>query len=207
MEFLSDPGAIEEKSFAIIEQYVAGMALGPQEKAVVMRVIHASGDPKYARLVRIHPQAIEAGLCAVRAGGHIFTDVKMVKYGINTRLLKRFGCEVHCLIDDELVVKRAKEAGTTRAAMAVRVMAERTDFSGWIVAVGNAPTALFALYELIRNGQARPSLVVGAAVGFVGARESKEIIEEAGVPYITIQGTRGGSALAAAIVNAMLLIS
>lgn len=207
MDFLDDPRAIEARSFSIIEQYLAGMSLGPGEKAVVSRVIHTTGDPEYAGLVRIHPDAIEAGVRVIRGGGNVFTDVKMVKYGINTRILERFGGKIHCLIDDESVAERARKAGTTRSSMAVRVMAERTDFDGWIVAVGNAPTALFALHELLRSGRARPSLVVGTAVGFVGAGESKEIIERAGVPCITIQGTRGGSTLAAAIVNALLLMS
>lgn len=204
MRYISDPRAIQELSFSLIEPMLAGLPLSPGEKAVVKRVVHTTGDPECARLMYFHPEAIAAGLAAIEAGGNIFTDVKMVQAGIAAGSLARFGGRVDCLIDDEEVAMLAPRRGTTRSAMAMHKRAATTGFAGEIVAVGNAPTALFALAELIEEGRARPALVVGTAVGFVGAKESKELIERSGVPCITIRGTRGGSAIAAAVVNALL---
>lgn len=206
MRFLSDPGAIEARSFVIIDRMIAGLPLAPEEKAVVQRVIHTTGDPEYAHLVHIHPEAIVAGVGALARGCAVCTDVKMVKAGINTGILAGLGGRVNCLIDDESVVRESRERGVTRAAMAMRIMAGQTGFAGEVVAVGNAPTALFTLAELIREGRARPALVVATAVGFVGAGESKEAIEGTGLPSITVRGTKGGSAVAAAVVNALLIM-
>jgi precorrin-8X/cobalt-precorrin-8 methylmutase len=132
----------------------------------------------------------------------MFTDVRMVAVGINHRLAQKFGCSIHCAFDEPDVMRQAQDQGTTRSAAAIRSLGMR--LNGAIIVIGNAPTALLALLELIDGGDILPALVVGMPVGFVQASESKAELMKRDIPYISIEGTRGGSAVAIATVNALL---
>jgi len=176
--------------------------MSPEEQAVVRRIVHAGGDPQLAGLVKFGPAAITGGLAALAAGSPIFTDVGMVAAGINRRLADTCGCAVRSVMDEVTVPEQTDGRHLTRAAAAMHRLGRRLD--GAIVAIGNAPTALLALLELMAGDGVRPALVVGMPVGFVQAKESKVLLMKRGAPYITISGTRGGSALAVATVNALL---
>lgn len=187
----------------IIAPYLAGLGLNPAETKVYSRIIHAAGDVDYANHIRVHPEAIAAAAKAFRAGRDIYCDVEMVRTGINRRRLATFGGSAHCLIADPAIAEAAREAGITRAMAAIRAFGAKLD--GAVVAIGNAPTALFELIKLMGETGIRPSLIVGVPVGFVGAAESKELLAAASpAPYITVAGTKGGSPIAAAAVNALL---
>ncbi len=180
-----------------------GLALGMDEKAVVKRIVHACGDPAVAGLVRFSHSAVDSGLRAIAGKRPIFTDVRMVAVGISRQLAVRVGCPVHCALDS--LDGASPGDGATRAATAIRLLGKKLD--GSIVAVGNAPTALLALLELIDSRLATPALVVGMPVGFVNAAESKQELVKRAVPSVTVEGTRGGSAMAVAAVNALLRIA
>jgi len=206
VEFIKDPRAIEDTSMDIIEQAVPWIReLSQGERQIVRRIVHTTGDPDIAELVKIHPDAVASGLRAMREGKTIFTDVQMLRSGISPVKLEQFGIETMCLIKDPEVAAEAKRTGKTRAMIAMAKAAPRLD--GGIIAIGNAPTALFELCEMIQRGELRPALVVGTPVGFVGAKESKEVLVETPVPYITVTGTRGGSTIAVAALNALLKIA
>lgn len=203
MDFITDPRLIEERSMAIIAPHLAGLALDPAAAKIYSRIIHAAGDPDYANHIRVHPQAAEAAGRALRAGCDIFCDVEMVRTGINRRRLAEFGGTAHCLIADPAVAAAAQSAGITRAMAAMRAFGPR--LNGVVVAIGNAPTALFELLKIMAETDVRPAAVIGVPVGFVGAAESKELLAATSpVPYITVAGTKGGSPIAAAAVNAIL---
>lgn len=203
MQYITDPMTIETRSMEIIAPYLADKNLAEPEIKVVSRIIHAAGDPDYGNVVVIHPEAIAAGCKALQSGASIYTDVEMVRTGINRRRLAELGGQVHCLIADEEVARLAKEQGITRSMAAIRTFGERLD--GAIVAIGNAPTALFALLELMEQTSIRPALIIGVPVGFVGASESKDLLaEKSPVPYITVKGNKGGSPIAAATTNAIM---
>ena len=203
MQFITDPMTIERRSMEIIAPYLQDMNLSPEAVKVFSRIIHASGDPSYAEVITIHSEAIRAGCKALQSGCSIYSDVEMVRTGINRRRLAEFGGEVHCLIADAAVAATAKELGITRSMAAMRAFGSRLD--GSVVAIGNAPTALFELLDLIKKLGIRPALIIGVPVGFVGAAESKELLATTStVPFITVKGTKGGSPIAAATVNALL---
>lgn len=203
MDIIWKPGDIEIRSMEIIEQYVAELELLPMEKAIIKRVIHTTGDPALIADICIHPDACEAGMKAIARGCSIFTDVNMTKVGINQSHLLQYGGSLHCAIADPSVRIAANEWGITRAAAAMRLWSTQLDHA--IIAIGNAPTALFELLNLMEQGMVHPALIIGTPVGFVGAAESKEeLINNSPVPYISIRGTRGGSPIAATIVNALL---
>ena len=203
MEFIKMPMEIENKSMEIIAPYLKGLYLDEAETRVYSRIIHAAGDVDYAPLIHIHPEAIAAAQKALQAGCNIYTDVEMVRTGINKRKLAQFGGEVHCLIADPEVAALAKANGTTRAVASMQRAA--AEHPGAILAVGNAPTALLTIADLIETAGLRPALVIGVPVGFVNVVESKErIIKAAAAPYIVSRGRKGGSNVAAAICNAML---
>jgi len=204
-DFIQQPMAIEKRSMELIAPALAGLGLDAQQEKVYARLIHASGDVDYAPLIHCAPTAIAAGLAALRGGCDIFTDVEMVRTGINKRKLASFGGEVHCLIADAQVAAAAKAAGTTRSLMAMRTFGER--LTGSIVAIGNAPTALYEVLRLVAEAQVRPALIVGIPVGFVGAADAKAALAaQTTVPYITVEGTKGGSPIAAAAVNALMYL-
>lgn len=198
-----EPQAIEQDSMRQVEEFLRPLGLPTGEKAVVGRIIHTSGDPELGKQVCFHPQAVAAGLSALRSGADIFTDVSMLGAGINSRRLGELGGQIHCAVHSADVAAEAKARSITRAAVAMERFADR--LNGQVVAIGNAPTALFTLLQMIHEGL-RPALVVGMPVGFVGAARSKELLTKEAVPYITILGTRGGSPLAATTINALMYL-
>lgn len=206
MEIIHNPRSIEERSMAIIEENLPWLLnLHTGEREIIKRVVHTTGDLTCGKMVRIHPGAVESGLAAIRTGRPILTDVNMVRTGLIARRMQEFGVEARCYINDPVVVEEARSKGITRARVAM--LKGIPEAQGGIVAIGNAPTALFALCDLIKSGAAKPALVVGTPVGFVGAAESKDELMGIDVPYISLPGTRGGSTIAAAIVNALLLLA
>ena len=202
MDYIKKPMEIETRSMEIIAPHLAPFHLNDVETKVYSRIIHASGDVEYAPLIHIHPDAIAAAQKALKAGADIYTDVEMVRTGINKRKLATFGGEVHCRVADPDIAKTAKEQGITRSMAAMRAFGKALGSS--IVAIGNAPTALVALHGMIERGELSPALIIGVPVGFVNVVESKELIIGSDVPYIVARGRKGGSNVAAAICNAML---
>ncbi len=203
MKYITEPMVIEERSMEIIAPYLAHLPLSPQAVKVFSRIIHAAGDPEYSKVIEIHPDAILAGCSALKQGCDIFCDVEMVRTGINKKRLAEFGGAVHCLIGDEQVAITAKELGITRSMVAMRTFGEK--LNGAIIAIGNAPTALFEVLNMMKETGIRPALIIGVPVGFVGAAESKDFLAETSpVPYITVRGNKGGSPIAAATTNALL---
>lgn len=205
MNFITKPMEIERRSMEIIAPHLAGLNLNEAETKVYSRLIHAAGDVEYAPLIHIHPQAIEAAQKALQSGCDIYTDVEMVRTGINKRKLATFGGEVHCLIADPEIAEIAKQEGITRSMAAMRHFGKALE--GSIVAIGNAPTALFEVLRLMEEEGVRPACIVGIPVGFVGAADSKEAVRQQNlVPYITVEGTKGGSPIAAAAINAIMYL-
>ncbi len=203
MDFIKEPMTIENRSMELIAPHLAELHLDERETKLYSRLIHASGDVGYAPITRVHPQAIDAAIAALKRGVDIYTDVEMVRTGINKKKLASFGGTVHCLVADPDVAARAKAEGITRSMVAMRTFGK--DMDGSIVAVGNAPTALFEVLRLVREEGIRPACIVGIPVGFVGAAESKaELAANDIVPYITVEGSKGGSPIAAAAVNALM---
>ena len=203
--FMTKPMEIEERSMEIIAPHLAGFDLSDDEKKIYSRIIHASGDVEYAPIIRIHPAAIEAIKAALKRGANIFTDVEMVRRGISIRTFTKFGGEIFCKVSDVDVRDFAKREGITRSMAAMRIFGKR--LNGEIVAIGNAPTALFEVLRLVREENIRPAAIIGVPVGFVGAAESKaQLAAQNEIPYITVKGTKGGSSIAVAAVNAILYI-
>ncbi len=195
------PDEIQRRSFAIIDWEAPPHQWDPACWSIIRRMIHTSGDFEFVHITRIHPQALARGMEAIRAGAPIYTDTNMARAGISTALLEPFGVEVRCLMNHPAAAEQARRSGTTRAVAAVDLALD--ELEGAIYVVGNAPTALYRLLEHIQAGKARPALVVGLPVGFVNAAESKEALARSDQPYITVSGRKGGSALAAAVINAL----
>ena len=190
---------IEKRSFEIIASRMKKKTFQELELPIVMRVIHATGDFDFEDNLRFHPEAIKAGIRALKDGKNILVDVNMVAAGINRRLLERWGGSIISTISE--VGDQAMEEGKTRAEAAI----EKTiDEKIGIVAIGNAPTALLKTMELIDEGRFKPDLVIGAPVGFVNAEESKDALSKKPYPFITSLGRKGGSPVAVAIVNGIL---
>jgi precorrin-8X/cobalt-precorrin-8 methylmutase len=199
------PLEIEQLSFQIIDSEAGDHGFPPDQWPLVRRVIHTSADFEWQAMIRLHPQAIASGVAAIRAGGTIVTDTNMARVGIRQRDLEAFGGSVRCYMADERVAAAAAREGITRAKAAVDLAA--AEVSGGIYVVGNAPTALLRLIELIDQGHAKPALVVGLPVGFVNAAESKALLLDGDVPFISNVGRKGGSNVAAAVVNALIIMA
>ena len=199
-----DPLAIEAESFRIIEAELGPTSFSPEEFAVVRRCIHATGDFACAENLRFHPQAIEAGLRAIRAGKNILVDVTMVASGISRNMLARFGGTVICRVAEQAAVEQAAARSITRSEAAIELAAGENI---GIAVVGNAPTALLKIMELIERGLFSPELVIGVPVGFVNAVESKELLASKPYPFITAVGRKGGTPTAVAAVNALLRLA
>ena len=199
------PDDIEQRSFAIIDAEAGRHGHPPDRWPIVRRMIHTTADFEYVTSVRFHPMAVSQGISAIRAGRDIVTDTNMARVGIRSALLEPFGTRVHCLISDPHVAAEAAGSGRTRAAVAVEAAVSR--MAGGIYVVGNAPTALLRLMALIESGSAAPALVVGLPVGFVNAAESKAALVKCDVPFITNVGRKGGSNVAASVVNALALMA
>lgn len=198
------PGEIEKRSFELIEKELT-RELDPLQKPVIKRVIHTTADFSYQDSLCFSEQVIEKAMEAIKNGAVIITDTNMAKAGVNKKALQDFGGTVHCFMAEDDVAKEAKEYGTTRAVASMNKAAR--EYKNAIFAIGNAPTALIRLYELIKEEKINPALVIGVPVGFVNVVESKELIMTADVPYIVAKGRKGGSNVAASICNALLYMA
>ena len=196
------PMDIEKRSMAIITEELGGRTWPEPEFSIVKRCIHTSADFDYADNLCFSENAAQIGVGALNKGASIVTDTQMAASGINKKRMKEGGGEVYCFMSDPDVAAAAKERECTRASICMEKAAELG--KPLIIAVGNAPTALIRLYELIQEGKIRPELIIGAPVGFVNVVEAKELIMTAGIPYIVPRGRKGGSNIAATICNAML---
>ena len=195
--------SIEDESMQIIENEIGNHPYNEQEWPIVRRVIHSTADFDFARDNKIifQKDAIKNGLEALKNGSSIVVDVNGIIGLLNKQNPKDFGNNVICNISEPSIMEAAKEAGKTRAQMSMRIAKE--DMNGGIVVVGNAPTALLEVMEMIREGITKPALVIGIPVGFVSAVESKDELSRMDIPFITNQGRKGGSPCASAIVNAL----
>lgn len=198
------PSEIEKESFNIIQTELDGMGRKiPKEfLPTILRVIHTTADFDYADTMCFSEGVIDRAKKAIRDGAHIVTDTNMALSGINKKILGNYGGEVHCFMADEDVAQRAAELGVTRAIASMDKAAELD--KPLIFAIGNAPTALIRIHELIREKRLDPLLVIGVPVGFVNVVEAKELIMSGDVPYIINRGRKGGSTVAAAICNSIL---
>ena len=195
------PQQIEEKSFQLIEERVSSHSFKQRESTIVRRMIHATVDFDLVQTTTFHPEALSLGITALRAGVPIITDTRMVKAGISLKRLRTYKTKIFCAISRGDVIREARSTGKTRAATAMHKLTDA--LGGSIIAIGNAPTALFELLEIAENKSHRPALIVGVPVGLVGARESKELLIKSGIPAITVRGEKGGSPLAASIINGL----
>lgn len=196
------PMDIEKRSFEMLTEELGDTPLLPGTELVVKRCIHTSADFDYAKNLCFSENVIEKAMEAIKKGACIVTDTQMAKSGINKRALARYGGEVYCFMSDEDVAELAKKNGSTRATVSMDKAAKLE--KPLIFAIGNAPTALVRLYELIQEGTLKPELIIGVPVGFVNVVQSKELIMQADVPYIVARGRKGGSNIAACICNALL---
>jgi precorrin-8X/cobalt-precorrin-8 methylmutase len=209
IEFIQDPASITADSFAIIraELKAAGYQFDPPLAAVIERIVHSTADFDFAKITQVSPGAIEAGIQALRSGCPIVTDVRMVQVGISAARLAALGGTLHCFVADDLTRQRAQAAQMTRSALGIRLAAEQGLLENSIIAIGNAPTALYEIIHLVGQG-VHPALVIGVPVGFVSTVESKEaLMQVARVPWIVTTGRKGGSTVAVAIVNALLRLA
>ena len=199
------PEDIERRSMEIITEELGDRVLDPENEAVIKRVIHTTADFEYADRLVFSPGAVRRGVDALCRGASIVTDTEMARAGINKRVLGRLGGTAYCFVADSGVAEEAKRNGTTRSAAAMQKAARELSGGPLIVAIGNAPTALLELENLLDAGAIHPDLVIGVPVGFVNAEESKErFLSRRDVPYIIARGRKGGSNVAAAICNALL---
>ena len=202
-DYIKDPHQIEEKSFRLIRAATDLSGFDETEQQLVMRLVHTSGNPQVAQQVRISASAIDAGIAALNRNVAVLCDVEMVKQGLTKRYLD---AEPLCFLNHEKTAELARASGETRSMSALQLWTPHIEDS--IVIIGNAPTALFRLLEMLEAGSARPSLIIGMPVGFVGAPESKDYLwdqrNNLGVECITLQGRVGGSALAAGAFNTLV---
>ncbi len=198
------PNEIEKRSFEIIGEELnnMGIVLAKENEAVIKRAIHTSADFDYAHTLKFSSDAVKVACELIRNGADIVTDTNMALTGISKKTLEKFGGSVHCFMADEDVAAESKEKGVTRAYVSM----QRTAKIGKpiIFAIGNAPTALVSLYEMYTKKEFVPDFIIGVPVGFVNVEVSKELIMSTDIPYIVNEGRKGGSNIAAAIVNALL---
>ena len=196
------PNDIEKRSMEIIAEELGEVMLDEEKLSIIKRVIHTSADFDYVRTLHFSEDAVQKALEALKNGATIVTDTNMAKAGINKAGMDKLGCKAVCYMADPDVAAQAKIEGSTRAAAC---MEKACLIEGpVIIAIGNAPTALVRLDELIKAGKIKPELIIGVPVGFVNVVEAKELIMQAGVPYIVARGRKGGSNVAAAICNALI---
>lgn len=206
--YLTDPAAIEAKSMQIIEKEMGESAsrFSPAELAIVKRVIHTTADFEYAKLIHFSAGVIETALATLKKGSAVIAaDTNMILSGISKNLLKQYEARTCCYVAERETAERAAELGLTRSMVNIRRAVE--EYPEAIFAIGNAPTALYELLELVEQDKARPALVIGVPVGFVEAAESKEALLKAELNQIVIRGRKGGSTVAVAIVNALLKLT
>lgn len=198
------PQDIEKRSFAIISKELEekGIVLSKEQELVTKRAIHTSADFDYAKTMTYSAHAVGIAKKLIQNGADIVTDTNMALAGVNKKELAKYGGEAHCFMAEEEVAKIAKERGVTRAAVSMEKAAQIE--KPVIFAIGNAPTALIELYEMIKSGKYRPAFIIGVPVGFVNVEAAKDLILKTDVPYIINRGRKGGSNIAAAICNALL---
>lgn len=201
-DYIRDGNAIYERSFAIVREEADLSAFTEEQADIAVRMIHACGQVEAASHFRFSPDFVAAARGALLAGKPILCDAEMVAHGV-TRARLPGDNDVICTLRDPRTLELAKKIGNTRSAAALDLWAEKLD--GALVAIGNAPTALFYLLEMLEKGAARPAAIIGMPVGFVGAAESKDALEASslGIPYAIVKGRMGGSAMTAAAVNAV----
>lgn len=196
---------ITRLSFSIIRERMGRVEASEEERDIMVRIAHTTGDVDFSKTFLFLNGAVEAGIASLLSGRTVVTDVGMVLTGIRKKPLEALGCGVRCFLDDPDVIRLSESEESTRSALGMRKAASLLD--GAVVAIGNAPTALFELLEMIGEGTASPALVIGVPVGFVGALESKLALSKSGAACITNIGERGGSPIAAAIVNGLAEIA
>lgn len=196
------PKEIEDKSFKIISEELKDVHLDSINEPIIKRVIHTTADFDYAKNLIFSKDVVKNTMKALISGVDIVSDTNMVKAGINKNHLAKFSANIHCFIGDDDIALAAKENKTTRSAMSMRKAMNLN--KPLIFAIGNAPTALIELEKLIKDNKLKPVLIIAVPVGFVNVVESKELIEKLDVPYIIAKGRKGGSNVAAAIVNAIM---
>ena len=199
---ITRPEDIEKRSMELITAELDGRTWPEPRFSILKRCIHTSADFDYAENLTFSENADRIGVELLRRGAHIVTDTKMAAAGINKNAIGAYGGEVHCFISDEDVINEARDRSVTRATISIE-KASKLNFPT-IFAIGNAPTALIALNDMIKAGKIEPAMIIGVPVGFVNVIESKEMIMELDVPYIIAKGRKGGSNIVAAICNAML---
>lgn len=205
-DYVADGAAIYDESFATIRREATFDHLPADAERVAVRMVHGTGQTDLTDDLVIHPRLVSAARAALDDGAPIITDAHMVASGVTRARLPRDN-EVLCALRDPRVPELAKDMGTTRSAAALSLLTDRLD--GAVVAIGNAPTALFHLLEMLLDGAPRPAAIVGVPVGFIGAAESKQALEDAqsewglDIPFLTVRGRRGGSAMAASALNAL----
>jgi len=203
VNFVLNPTEIEKKSFEIISKNLEGRHFEPENLNVIKRVIHTTADFDYADNLVFTCDAVKKAIEFIKSGAPIVTDTQMARAGVNKKAAAAFGCEVHCFIDSPEAAEAARLNGYTRSRAAVDLAVEKFGNTA-VFAVGNAPTALIRLYEIITAGEFSPAFIIAVPVGFVNVVESKELIMGLGVPHIVAKGKKGGSNVAAAICNALL---
>ena len=198
---------IEDESFAIIDAEAGAHGFARDEWQVVRRVIHATADFEFLKLMTFGGGAVHAGIAALSRGCPVVVDVKMIAAGLNEERLASYGCRVHSFISDADVIERARAANSTRAIESMRKAHALGLLDGAVIAIGNAPTALIEIARLVKEEGAKPALIIGVPVGFVSAAESKEAVIDCGAPFIVARGRKGGSPIAVAIIHALLMLS
>ena len=199
------PEDIEKRSLEIIDEILGDKKLDPDNKLVIKRAIHTSADFDYVENLYFRDGITKRLVEAIKNGADIVTDTQMAKSGINKKVLAKFGGEVHCFISDEDVAESAKEKGVTRAIVSMEKAAKIK--KPIILAIGNAPTALIKIHELVKEGKLNPIGVIGVPFGFVNVIESKELIVNSNIPCIVARGRKGGSNVAAAICNVLIYMA
>ncbi|MCC0649111.1 cobalt-precorrin-8 methylmutase [Clostridioides sp. ZZV15-6598] len=207
MEYIKNPMKIEEKSFELIQGIIDEIRPDYKfkceiEEKIIKRAIHTTADFDYLDILKISEKAVDSIIDALKNNASIYTDTNMALSGINKKKLEALGCKYKCLVADDETAKVAKEKGITRSMAAVEIAAKEEGRK--IFVLGNAPTALYKVMEMKSEGKLDVDAVIGVPVGFVGAQESKDEVENTDIPYIISKGRKGGSNLAAAIVNAIL---
>ncbi len=201
---ITNPSEIEKRSFEIIDKELLNMKIIlPLETAhIIKRVIHTTADFEYTDIIEIHEKVIALFVDAIKNGCSIYADTNMIAAGVNKKILANYNCNIYTLVSNDNVIKKSNDTGLTRSIIGIEEAAKNKNTK--IFVIGNAPTALFKLKDLVENGLAKPKCIIGVPVGFVGAAESKEQIKKIGIPYIITKGRKGGSTVAAAILNAIL---
>lgn len=202
--YINDPKQIEKNSMQIIDQALENLDLNEEELQVARRIIHTTGDVEYQKIIEMSDDFVDRAKESLKEGKKIYVDTRMTYAGVNKKALSDLGVELVCYIDDPKIAEKAKKDQTTRSYAAIK---QAIDEGVTCFSIGNAPTALYCLMEEVQAGRLDPDFVIGTPVGFVGAKESKDDLRKfKDIPQITIVGNKGGSNVAAAIINALMYL-